>query len=172
MLSLIAGAGTNVDVDDGGDGGDVLLMAGEGFGLNNVTDGGGSVYVSGGDASMALGGSVSIVSGSSNLTSSGDVNIGTSESGPEGSSGSVTMFTGSSSSGSSGGLMLVTGNSTDSAAGDIEMHVGVGAGGDGRSCLAHGQDGTRIDRLQESLSCRWCGPELCGQRSLAPRGAL
>ena len=51
-LSLVAGAGTSEDADDGGDGGDVLLMGGSASGLHNETDVGGAVYISGGDASL------------------------------------------------------------------------------------------------------------------------
>eukprot|EP00951_Prasinocladus_malaysianus_P049904 scaffold674802_cov57-Prasinocladus_malaysianus.AAC.1 len=65
------------------------MSGGAALGLNNVTDVGGDVMITAGDAATALGGTVVVMSGHSNQTSSGDVTVGTANAGFYGVSGDV-----------------------------------------------------------------------------------
>eukprot|EP00951_Prasinocladus_malaysianus_P044415 scaffold572481_cov52-Prasinocladus_malaysianus.AAC.1 len=55
---LTAGLGSSEDTEDGGNGGDVIIRGGTALGLNSMTDVGGDVTMTAGDASASHGGSI------------------------------------------------------------------------------------------------------------------
>ena len=78
-VMLFAGHGTHQDAfnRDGGDGGDIYLVAGRAHGQNKQTDKGGDVHITGGASKMASGGTLFIKSGPGEHGegSSGNVNV-------------------------------------------------------------------------------------------------
>ncbi len=76
---LFAGHGTQYDSfnSDGGDGGDIFLVAGMGHGENKETDTGGDVHITGGASRRAAGGNLFFKSGPGEHGEgrSGDVNV-------------------------------------------------------------------------------------------------
>jgi len=84
MVALTGGMGTANSSADGGDGGPVVITGGEALGLQNRSDHGGEVKISGGRAKTGFGGGIEIMSGEGVGTSSGTVLISTAEAGASG----------------------------------------------------------------------------------------
>lgn len=71
-VKIVGGEGSSNHADDGGDGGDILLLGGEAKG-EDFYDDGGMVSIEGGTSLVGYGGSLEFISGQSTEESSGDI---------------------------------------------------------------------------------------------------
>eukprot|EP00232_Nephroselmis_pyriformis_P028735 CAMPEP_0182854040 /NCGR_PEP_ID=MMETSP0034_2-20130328/1020_1 /TAXON_ID=156128 /ORGANISM="Nephroselmis pyriformis, Strain CCMP717" /LENGTH=3798 /DNA_ID=CAMNT_0024984833 /DNA_START=206 /DNA_END=11599 /DNA_ORIENTATION=+ len=124
IVIIYAGDGTSDDHSDGGDGGDVHVTAGSGWGRNQETDMGGAMVLRGGNATASYGGNITLISGKSNTTSSGSLNVHTADAGFYGVSGGMHFTTGDTTDGDSGDFTVNTGHALQGAGGDITLTVG------------------------------------------------
>lgn len=125
-ILLAGGLGSSNDIEDGGNGGDVVLIEGAGLGMNNGADAGGDGVLSRGDALAGHGGHLLYTSGYSNTTSNGDVTMGIAHVGFYGANGNIWLFSGNSTQGTSGFLSLNVGAAIAGKGGDISIVVGLG----------------------------------------------
>jgi hypothetical protein len=72
-VTFIGGDGTSTSSSNGGDGGDVTLRGGQGFGRNSILDVGGYIKMFGGTSAYASGGSIIMSSGVFTLPQSNSV---------------------------------------------------------------------------------------------------
>lgn len=132
-VSITAGEGASDQLTDGGDGGDIILAAGQAKG-GDKNDKGGRFSITGGAANHGSGGSVEITSGTSNRGPSGDVVIHTANGGRNilsGSSGSLSLITGSSHFEPSGSVTIASGNSSFNNTGSVIIKSGNASHGSG-----------------------------------------